>query len=333
MKGSRRETKIGRRLAWLGAAAMLALGALPGIVRAQEGYPNKPIRLVVGFPPGGGIDLAARVFGAKLQESMSVSVLVENRPGATGLIAAELAAKVAPDGYTLLVGAAGQMTINPVLFAKLPYDPLKDFVPIATLTVFPMLIAVNPSVPVKSLRELIALVKSQPGKFNYSHGGAAHQIAGEMLNQAAGMDMRNVPYKGGAPAVNAAIAGDVPVTVVDSPAAMTQIRACRLRALAVTTAQRSPLIPDLPTIAESGFPDYQISIWSGLFAPAGTPSGIVARLFKEVVGAAKSPDVLDKLRSMGVDPGGMAPEQLGALMSSEIAKFRAIVKSANIKAQ
>lgn len=333
MKGSRREAKIGLRLAWFGAAAMLALGALSGLARAQEGYPNKPIRLLVGFPPGGGIDLAARVFGVKLQESMNVSVLVENRPGATGLIAAELAAKAPPDGYTLLVGAAGQMTINPALFAKLPYDPLKDFVPIATLTVFPMLIAVNPSVPAKSLRELIALVKSQRGKFNYSHGGAAHQIAGEMLNQAAGMDMRNVPYKGGAPAVNAAIAGDVPVTVVDSPAALTQIRAGRLRALAVTTAQRSPLIPDLATVAESGFPDYQISIWSGLFAPAGTPSGIIARLHKEVVNAANAPDLREKLKNMGVDPGGMAPDQLAALMRSEIAKYRAIVKSANIKAE
>ncbi len=327
------ESKGVLRLAWTGAAAMLALGALTGLVRAQEGYPNKPIRLVVGFPPGGGIDLAARVFGAKLQEAMNVSIVVENRPGATGLIAAELAAKAAPDGQTLLVGAAGQMTINPALFAKLPYDPVKDFAPISTLTVFPMLIAVNPSVPAKSLQELIALVKSRPGKFNYSHGGAAHQIAGEMLNQAAGMDMRNVPYKGGAPAVNAAIAGDVPVTVVDSPAALTQIRAGRLRALAVTTAQRSPLIPDLATVAESGFPDYQISIWSGLFAPAGTPSGIIARLHKEVVNAANAPDLREKLKNMGVDPGGMAPDRLAALMKSEIAKYRAIVKSANIKAE
>jgi tripartite-type tricarboxylate transporter receptor subunit TctC len=225
------------------------------------------------------------------------------------------------------------MTINPVLIAKHPYDPVRDFAPITTLAQFPMVIAVNPSFPAKSLAELIALARSRPGELNYSHGGATHQVAAEMFNQAVGIQMRNIPYKGGAPAVNAAVAGDVPIVIVDSAAANAQIRAGRLRVLAVTSAQRTPLVPDTPTVAESGVPGYDISVWAGLFAPAGTPSAIVTRLYREATRAMTSPDTLEKLKNIGMDPGGMAPEQLAATIKADIAKYGAIVKAAGIRAE
>jgi len=314
-------------------AAALALVALASPAQAQSPYPSKPIRIVVGFPPGGGMDLSARVYSAKLQEALDTPIVVENRPGGTGLLAGEHVAKSAPDGYTLLVGASGQMTINPVLIAKHPYDPVRDFAPITTLAQFPMVIAVNPSFPAKTLAELIALARSRPGELNYSHGGATHQVAAEMFNQAVGIQMRNIPYKGGAPAVNAAVAGDVPIVVVDSAAANAQIRAGRLRVLAVTSAQRTPLVPDTPTVAESGVPGYDISVWAGLFAPAGTPSAIVTRLYREATRAMTSPDTLEKLKNIGMDPGGMAPEQLAATIKADIAKYGAIVKAAGIRAE
>jgi len=314
-------------------AAALALVALASPAQAQSPYPSKPIRIVVGFPPGGGMDLSARVYSAKLQEALNTPIVVENRPGGTGLLAGEHVAKSAPDGYTLLVGASGQMTINPVLIAKHPYDPVRDFAPITTLAQFPMVIAVNPSFPAKTLAELIALARSRPGELNYSHGGATHQVAAEMFNQAVGIQMRNIPYKGGAPAVNAAVAGDVPIVIVDSAAANAQIRAGRLRVLAVTSAQRTPLVPDTPTVAESGVPGYDISVWAGLFAPAGTPSAIVTRLYREATRAMTSPDTLEKLKNIGMDPGGMAPEQLAATIKADIAKYGAIVKAAGIRAE
>jgi len=314
------------------AAIAVAALALAASVHAQS-YPGKPIRMVVGFPPGGGMDLSARVYSAKLQEALSTPIVVENRPGGTGLLAGEHVAKSAPDGYTLLVGASGQMTINPVLMAQHPYDTVRDFAAITTLAQFPMVIAVNPSFPAKSLAELIALARSQPGRLNYSHGGATHQVAAEMFNQAVGIEMRNIPYKGGAPAVSAAVAGDVPIVIVDSAAANAQIRSGRLRVLAVTSAQRTPLVPDTPTVAESGVPGYDISVWAGLFAPAGTPQAVVARLYRETSRAMSEPDTREKLKNIGMDPGGLAPEQLSAMIKSDIAKYGAIVKAAGIKSE
>jgi tripartite-type tricarboxylate transporter receptor subunit TctC len=309
-------------------AALLAIAAA---AHAQT-YPSKPIRLVVGFPPGGGMDLSARVYAAKLQEPLATTIVVENRPGGTGLLAGEAVAKAAPDGYTLLVGASGQMTINPVILPKHPYDTVRDFAAITTLAQFPMVIAVNPSFPAKSIAELIALAKSKPGELAYSHGGATHQVAAEMFNQAVGIAMRNIPYKGGAPAVNAAVAGDVPIVVVDSAAASSQIRSGRLRVLAVTSAERTPLVPDAPTVAESGVPGYDIAVWAGLFAPAGTPQAVISRLYQEASRAMNSPDTREKLRNIGMDPGGLAPEQLAAMIKTDLARYAAIVKAANIKA-
>ena len=305
--------------------------ALSAVAHAQN-YPSKPIRLLVGFPPGGGMDLAARVYAASLAEPLGTAIVVENRPGATGIVAGEVVAKAAPDGYTLLVGASGQMTINPVIIAKHPYDTVRDFAAITTLAQFPMVIAVNPSFPAKSLAELIALAKAKPGELAYSHGGATHEVAAEMFNQAAGIRMRNIPYKGGAPAVGAAVAGDVPIVVVDSAAASAQIRAGRLRVLAVTSAERTPLVPGAPTVAESGVPGYDIAVWAGLFAPAGTPEAVVSRLYREALRAMGSPGTKEKLANIGMDPGGLSPEALAAMIKADIAKYAAIVKAANIKA-
>ena len=323
--------RLRRRHILESAAAAFLIFALAATVHAQGSYPSKPIRMVVGFPPGGGMDLSARVYSAKLQEALNTPFVVENRPGGTGLLAGEHVAKSAPDGYTLLVGASGQMTINPVLIPSHPYDPVRDFAAITTLAQFPMVIAVNPSFSAKSLAELVALAKSRPGELAYSHGGATHQVAAEMFNQAVGIEMRNIPYKGGAPAVSAAVAGDVPIVVVDSAAASAQIRAGRLRVLAVTSAQRTPLVPDAPTVAESGVPAYDIAVWAGLFAPAGTPAAIVSRLYQEALRAMNAPDTREKLKGIGMDPGGMPPEQLAAMIKADIAKYGAIVKAANIQ--
>jgi tripartite-type tricarboxylate transporter receptor subunit TctC len=314
-----------------GIAAGLALLACAAPAQAQGNYPAKPIRLVVGFPPGGGMDLSARVYSVKLQESLGTPIVVENRPGGTGILAGEAVAKAPPDGYTLLVGASGQMTINPVILPNHPYDPLRDFAAITTLAQFPMVIAVNPSFPPKSIAELVALARAKPGELAYSHGGATHQVAAEMFNQAVGISMRNIPYKGGAPAVNAAVAGDVPIVIVDSAAAGAQIRAGRLRVLAVTSAVRTPLVPDAPTVAESGVPGYDIAVWAGLFAPAGTPQAVVARLYQEASRAMSAPDTRERLKSIGMDPGGLSPEALTAMIRADLLKYAAIVKSANIK--
>ena len=311
---------------------LLAVALAFAAAAHAQTYPSKPIRLVVGFPPGGGMDLSARVYAAKLQEPLGAPIVVENRPGATGIVAGEAVAKAAPDGYTLLVGASGQMTINPLILPKHPYDTVRDFAAITTLAQFPMVIAVNPTFPAKSIAELIALAKVKPGELAYSHGGATHQVAAEMFNQAVGIRLRNIPYKGGAPAVGAAVAGDVPIVVVDSAAATAQIRAGRLRVLAVTSAARTSLVPDAPTVAESGVPGYDIAVWAGLFAPAGTPEAVVSRLYREALRSMDSQDTKEKLRNIGMDPGGIAPEQLAAMIKADIAKYAAIVKAANIKA-
>jgi tripartite-type tricarboxylate transporter receptor subunit TctC len=312
-------------------AGALALFALASPAQAQGNYPAKPIRFVVGFPPGGGIDLSARVYAAKLQEPLGAPIVVENRPGATGIVAGEAVAKSAPDGYTLLVGASGQMTINPVILEKHPYDTVRDFAAITTLAQFPMVIAVNPAFPAKSIAELIALAKAKPGELSYSHGGATHQVAAEMFSQAVGIRMRNIPYKGGAPAVGAAVAGDVPIVVVDSAAASAQIRAGRLRVLAVTSAARTPLVPDAPTVAESGVPGYDIAVWAGLFAPAGTPQSVVSRLYQEALRAMSEPDTREKLKGIGMDPGGLSPDQLATMIKADLVRYAAIVKAANIR--
>jgi tripartite-type tricarboxylate transporter receptor subunit TctC len=319
---------MNKAVAWFGAVALLLAAAGAG----AQAYPSKPIRIVVGFPPGGGNDLIARLVGAKMQESWGQSVVIENRPGANSIIAAEHVAKSAPDGYTLLVNATGGMSVNPVLYAKLPYDSIKDFVPISIVGSFPLVLIVHPSVPANSVPELVAYAKANPGKLNYSAGSTAFQVASEMFKQMTGTDMKHIPYKGSVQSITAVISGDVQMTIVDAPPLMPQVKSGKVKALAVTSAQRSKALPDVPAVAES-VPGYEMVLWIGMFAPAGTPRDIAAKLNAEVVRIVKLPDIREKLHAMDVDPLGNTSEQVTAWIKREIAKYGPVVKAAGIKAE
>jgi tripartite-type tricarboxylate transporter receptor subunit TctC len=312
-------------------AALILLCAAGGAW--AQSYPTKPIRIVVGFPPGGGNDIIARMVGAKMQESWGQPVVIDNKPGANSIIASEFVAKSAADGYTLLVNATGGMSVNPVLYQKLPYDSLRDFVPISMVGSFPLVLVVNPSVPANSVRELLAYAKANPGKLNYSSGSTAFQVATEMLKQMTGIDVRHIPYKGSAASITAVIAGDVQMTIVDTPPLVPQIKAGRVRALAVTSAKRAGAMPELPTIAESGVPGYEMALWIGVFAPAGTPRDVAAKLNSEVVRIVHLPDVHETLAGMGVEPLGNTSEQTAEWIRREIAKYGPVVKAADIKAE
>jgi len=296
-------------------------------------YPAKPIRMVVGFPPGGGNDIVARMVGSKMQEAWGEPVLIDNKPGANSIIAAEYVAKSAPDGYTLLVNATGGMSVNPVLYAKLPYDSLKDFVPISMVGVFPLVLVVHPSLPAGSVTELVAYARANPGKLDYSAGSTAFQVATEMLKQMTGTDIRHIPYKGSAAAIAAVIAGDVQMTIVDTPPLVAQIKAGKVKALGVTSAKRAASMPELPTIAESEVPGYEMVLWIGVFAPAGTPREIVSKLNAEIVRIVRLPDIREELAGMGVDPVGNTSEQMAEWIRREIARFGPVVKAANIQAE
>ncbi|HEX9192849.1 MAG TPA: tripartite tricarboxylate transporter substrate binding protein [Burkholderiales bacterium] len=296
-------------------------------------YPAKPIRIVVGFPPGGGNDIIARMVGAKMQETWGQPVVIDNKPGANSIIAAEFVAKSAPDGYTLLVNATGGMSVNPVLYAKLPYDSLKDFVAISMVGSFPLVLAVHPSVPANSVQELVAYAKANPGKLNYSAGSTAFQVASEMFKQMTGTDLRHIPYKGSAASITAVMAGDVQMTIVDTPPLVAQIKAGKVKALAVTSAKRASAMSELPTIAESGVPGYEMVLWIGVFAPAGTPRDVAGKLNAEVVRIVRLPGIREKLDAMGVEPIGNTQEQMAEWIRREIARYGPVVKAANIKAE
>ena len=316
------------------AERILALIALcvAALTASAQGYPSKPIRIVVGFPPGGGNDIVARLVGAKMQEAWGQPVVIDNQPGANSIIATEFVAKSAPDGYTLLVNATGGMSVNPVLYSKLPYDSLRDFVAVSMIGKFPLVLAVNPSLPVNSVQELIAYAKTNPGKLNYSAGSTAFQVATEMFKQMSGTDIRHIPYKGSVQAINAVISGDVQMTIVDSPPALPHVKAKQLKGLAVTSATRAAPAPDIPTLSESGVPGYEMNLWIGAFAPAGTPGDIAAKLTNEVMRIVKLPDIREKLAAMGVEPVGDTSEQLARTIRNEIARYGPVVKAANIRA-
>jgi tripartite-type tricarboxylate transporter receptor subunit TctC len=312
--------------------AIVALCAAAAGAWAQT-YPAKPIRIVVGFPPGGGNDIVARLVGAKMQEAWGQAVVIDNKPGANSIIAAEFVARSAPDGYTLLVNATGGMSVNPVLYAKLPYDSLKDFVPISMVGSFPLVLVVHPSVQANSIQELVAYAKANPGKLNYSTGSTAFQVASEMFKQMTGTDLHHIPYKGSVASITAVMAGDVQMTIVDTPPLVPQIRAGKVKALAVTSAKRAGSMPELPTIAESGVPGYEMVLWIGVFAPAGTPNEVVTRLNAEVVRIVRLADIREKLEAMGVEPLGNTSEQMAEWIRREIARYGPVVKAANIKVE
>ena len=317
----------------LRALILVALLALSVGTAAGQDYPTKALRLVVGFPPGGGNDVLARLMAGALQDELGKPVVVDNKPGADGIIAAEIVARAAPDGHTLMIGSTAQMTMNPVLFDKLPYDPVKDFEPVSMIGMFPVVLAVHPSVAAASAAELLALARAQPGKLNYSAGSTAFQLVTEMFKQMTGTDVRHIPYKGSAQAVAALLAGDVQLTFVDSPAIMAHVKAGKLRGLAVSTAQRVPTLPDLPTVAETGVPGYEFVLWSALFAPGGTPRPIITRLQELTVKIVNTPAIREKIAATGTIPVGGSSQSLADTIRRYIAKNAQVVAAGNLKSR
>jgi len=314
----------------LGLLLVSALALASGASSAQ-GYPSKPIRFVTGNQAGGGTDTLARSIGPKLAERLGQQVLVENRPGADGVIATEYVAKSAPDGYTLLLGADGQMVFNLGLHAKLPYDPVKDFAPVTRISSTPLVIAVHPSVPVTSIAELIALAKARPGELFYASGAPSFHVTTELFKKQAGVNIVHVRYKGAAPAQTAAVAGEVGVIMSSLGPLRAQLQAGKLRGLAVTSPRRYAIIPDIPTMAESGLADFDVVPWIGLFAPAGTPREIIDKLNSAVVLSLE--ELKERFAAGGVSLAGSSPEELGALQQADIAKWTKVMKDVNIGAQ
>ena len=319
-----------RVLTLAGLALSCALACDPGA--AQESYPSKPVRIVVSFAAGGPTDQVARVMSAKLTELLGQTFLVENKTGAGGNLGAAEVARAAPDGYTLLMATVSTHAINPGLYKNMPYDPVKDFAPVGQVGVTPCVLAVHPSLPVTDVKQLIALLKANPGKYSYGSGGngsSAH-LSAELFKSMAGVDVVHVPYKGASPALTDVMAGRIVMFIGNLPPAMPLIKAGSVRPLAVTTAQRSPLVPDLPTLAESGLPGYETVAWFGLFAPAGTPTEIVARLQAEVARILREPDIRERIAFLGGEPVGNKPEEFAVIVKGDVAKWRKVVKDANV---
>jgi len=312
----------------------LLIAVSPGAALADT-YPSHPIRLLVGVPPGGANDLVARVVAQQLTEQMGQSVIVENRAGAGGNIAADYVAKSPPDGYTLFLSVIGTMAINPSLYKTMTFDSIKDFAPISQLTSMPQVMLVHPSIPATTVREFIAYAKSHPGQINFASGGSgtATHLAAELFKSMAGIDMVHVPYKGNGPATVDLLSGRVTVMFDQIATALPSVRDGRLRALGVSTAQRSPAAPDIPTIAESGLPGYDVTTWHGLVAPAGTPRPIIDRLHAEVVKALNSPSVRDKFKAAGIVPVSSTPEEFAAFTQRELDRWRIVVKASGATVQ
>ena len=318
-------------LPYRAGSLFLTLAFVCGVSTAQT-YPVRPIRLVVGYQPGGGTDSLARIIAPKLGERLGQPVTIENKPGANATIGVGYAAKAEPDGYTLLVGASGEMVYAPGLYDRLPYDTAKDFIPVIQLSTNPALFAAHPSLPVSSIRELIALAKAKPGELFYGSGAAPFQVAGELFKKQAGVNIVNVPYKGAAPSVTAAVAGEVPLLVVGL-SSLPMLRAGKLRGLAVTSAKRYALLPDVPTMAEAGLPGFEVVPWTGIFAPAGTPRAIIDKLNGEMTAIVNLDDVKERFSALGVSAEGLPLPEFNALIRADLAKWPKVLRELNIRAQ
>ncbi len=332
MRVGEMRTRISLRSLWSPCFMLFALGMV-GDVHAQT-YPSKPIRFVVPYPAGGPLDTVARLLGQRVSEAVKQPVVVDNKPGAGGNIGADAVAKSPPDGYTILMGAVATHAINPTLYASMPYDAVRDFASITQVASTPNVLVVNPAVPATSVREFIAYAKANPGKLNFGSGstGSAGHLAGELFKAMAGIEMTHVPYKGAAPAMNDLIGGQIQLMFDNLASSLGQVRAGRVRALAVTTARRSALAPELPTIAESGLPDFDISTWFGVFAPAGTPREVLDRLQAEFTRALSIPEVRDRMLSLGAEPVGNRPEEFAAYIRAESDKYARVIRASGAKA-
>jgi len=320
--------RLALRSLWAGLLSVAAACAW-----SQGAYPNKTVRLIVPFPPGGGNDVIARVVAQKLTDKWGQTVVVDNRAGANGIVGLQALMQAPADGYTLAVGAAGPMAVNPSLYARLPYDPLKDFAPVTNLVNFPLLLVTHPSVSAKNTRELVALAKSKPGQLTYASPGSGNSghLAGELFNSMAGVNIVHIPYKGQGPAQTDLMAGQVNMLYSSIPSVINQVRSGQLTAIAVGSAKRLPSIPDVPTISESGVPGYEAYSWVGLVAPANTPPDIVRKIYRDVSDILKQRDVSDKLNQQGALPVGDTPEEFAQYIRDEIAKWGKVVRDANIK--
>jgi tripartite-type tricarboxylate transporter receptor subunit TctC len=310
----------------------LQLTCAAGMACAQA-YPTKPIRMMIGFPPGGGTDIIGRIVAQKLGEAIGQQVIVDNRGGASGQLAAELVSKAAPDGYTIMMAHIAAISILPSLVAKLPYDAQKDFAPVSLSAIGPNLLVVHPSVPVRNVKELVAFAKARPGQLQYASPGAGtvQHLAGELFKLQAKVDMLHIPYKGSGQSIVDLIAGHVHMDFDSVPPVINFVRQGKLRALAVTSAKRFSLLPDMPTVEEAGVKGFDMSTWWGIVVPAGVNKDIVARLHTEMVKAIRQPDAKEKISGVGADTVGNTPDEFGAFIRSETAKYARIVKAANIK--
>ena len=315
-----------------GCAAALVLTAVPFAASAQA-FPAKPVKLVVPFPPGGSLDNIGRLLALKLTEMWGQTVVVENRPGAGGNVGADAVAKSPADGYTVVMGALSTHAVNPSLYAKMPYDAVKDFAPISLVAITPNVLIVNASSRVHSLKDLIAQAKANPGKLNFGSGsnGSAGHLAGELFKVDTGTDVAHIPFKGGAPALQALLAGDTQFMFDNLANAMAQVKGGKVRAIAVTTAQRSKLAPDLPTMAEAGMPGFDISTWFGILAPAGTPPAVVDKWNSDLVKVLNLPDVREKMLAQGAEPAPTSTTQFASFIAAERDKYARIVKAAGAK--
>jgi tripartite-type tricarboxylate transporter receptor subunit TctC len=313
-------------------ALFLAASALPQYAVAQ-GYPVKPVKIVVGFSPGGGTDILARIVGQKLSETWAQPVVIENRPGASATIGASAVAQSAPDGYTLSMGQLTPNAIAPALIANLPYDAVRGFVPIILVGTSPNILVVNPGVAAKDVAQLVALAKSKPGKLTYASSGAGslQHIAAEVFKSMAGVDIVHVPFKGSGQAVIDLMSGNVDMNFDSIPAVIQHVQSGKLRALAVTAAKRASALPAIPAIAESGYPDYDLTSWWGLFAPTGTPPEVVAKIHRDTLAILQTPDVKERFAALSVDPGGGTSREFADYVKQEILKYDVLVKRLNIQ--
>ena len=311
----------------------IALALLQPYATQAQSYPNRPIRMVVPFPPGGPNDVIGRLLAQKISEPLGQQVVLDNRGGAGGIIGTDIVAKAAPDGYTILFSGTASLSINPSLYLKLPYDPLKDFSHITLVGTAPSILVMHPAVPVKTIKDLIDLAKAKPGKLNFASAGIGTppHLAGEMFNSMTGVQMVHVPYKGGGPALTDLIAGQVEMYFAGISTALPLIKDGKLRAIAVTSARRTAIMPEMPTIAESGLPGFEIGNWYAIVAPAGTPRPIVMRLNSELNKALAMADVKKRFLDLAADPIGSTPEELAAYNKSEIEKWAKLIKLAGIK--